>query len=89
MAHTQQTEIVRCLVAQAFSSRGAPSCGHLRESILIRGGVYCGRRFDAEGERYAVWFADEDEIALYNADGSVAGLIEIPVAEVVHFRAAA
>ena len=89
MAHAQQTEFVRCLVAQACPSMGAPSCEDLRESILIRDGIYCGRRFDAEGGGYAIWIADDDEITFYGNDGRVARVIELPSPESVQTRAAA
>jgi len=36
----------------------------LAETILIRNGVYCGRRFTHE-DLVAVWFAEEAEIKVY------------------------
>lgn len=41
-----------------------------RESILIREGFYCGRRFDAEGWS-AVWFLEEDQLKISDASGAV------------------
>lgn len=40
------------------------------ESILIRGGFYCGRRFDA-GTHHAVWFVEEDELKIYELSGQL------------------
>ncbi len=38
------------------------------ESILVRDGFYCGRRFNLSDHR-AVWFLEEDELKIYSADG--------------------
>jgi hypothetical protein len=36
-----------------------------RETILIRDGYYCGRRFHTDQHR-AVWFIEEDELKIYD-----------------------
>ncbi len=36
------------------------------ESIVIRDGFYCGRRFSATSH-HAVWFVEEDELKIYGA----------------------
>ena len=41
-----------------------------RESILIREGFYCGRRFEAEGWS-AVWFLEEDQLKISDISGAV------------------
>ena len=78
MHHAQLTETVRRRVAEAFAQIGAPDDGELRESILIRDGAYCGRRFDGP-QGHAIWFVEEDQLKFYRLDGSVARVIE-PVA---------
>ncbi len=41
------------------------------ESIVIRGGYYCGRRFSAPSH-HAVWFVEEDELKVYTSDKRLA-----------------
>lgn len=40
------------------------------ESILIRDGFYCGRRFQA-AQHHAIWFMEEDQLKIHDTDGSV------------------
>ncbi len=42
----------------------------LQETILVRDGFYCGRRFQSE-QVQAIWFIEEDQIKYYSADGGV------------------
>jgi hypothetical protein len=44
----------------------------VRETILIRQGHYCGRRLSASGFS-AIWFIDESQIKLIDADGQSLG----------------
>ena len=53
------TERVRQMVAEAFASLGVLKPEQFRESILMRAGHYCGRRFEAQGA-HAVWFVEEN-----------------------------
>ena len=46
-----------------------------RESILIRDGFFCGRRFQL-GKFRAVWFIEEDQVKIYGADGSLVEVLE-------------
>ena len=45
-----------------------------QESILIRDGFYCGRRFDL-GTHRAVWFLEEDEVKIYGSGGELLGVL--------------
>lgn len=47
----------------------------LSESILIRDGFYCGRRFNL-GSHRAVWFFEEDALKIYAAGGELACVLE-------------
>ncbi len=40
------------------------------ESILIRNGLYCGRKFQWQGYE-VVWFLDEDEIKFFGPCGNI------------------
>jgi hypothetical protein len=69
-ANTNNTESVRHTIATALSNLGCDTSDGLHETILIRRGVYCGRRFESAGG-CAVWFIEENQIKLYAADGSL------------------
>jgi hypothetical protein len=62
MMHAEITQVVRDLATGTLGAE--PS-----ESILIRDGAYCGRRFEVEGS-YAVWLIKEDQLTVFGADGS-------------------
>lgn len=65
------TEAVRALVRETFSELGLDTSSHWRETVLIREGAYCGRRFDVAGG-HAIWFAEEQQIKFFLADGRLA-----------------
>ena len=54
--------------------------GEVHESILVRDGFYCGRRLEFEQAR-AVWFFDENQVKVFQADGSVADVLDITRSE--------
>ena len=68
------TASVRDRVQQLFAELhfGAGEC---RETILIRGGSYCGRRFEAEAG-HAIWFVEEDQLKLVDAGGRVVRVLD-------------
>ena len=68
MSHGEAIERVRHLIAAAFASLGVANPHQFRESILLSGGHYCGRRFDIEGA-HAVWFVEENQIKVTAGDG--------------------
>jgi hypothetical protein len=75
MHHAELTESVRQLIADAFLQWGLTGGDAPRESLLIRDGAYCGRRFDAQGG-HALWFFEEDQVKLFGADGGVLRVIQ-------------
>ena len=66
MPHAQRISEVRRQVSETFAHMQVPQPDQVRESILLRGGSYCGRRFEADGA-YAIWFLEEDEVKFYRA----------------------
>ncbi len=58
--------------ARGENSEGGPQDRQhiVSESILIRDGFYCGRRFDL-GNHRAVWFLEEDELKVYDDAGKL------------------
>ena len=75
MHHVQLTDTVRQLVTETFAELGVPQPDQMQESILIRDGSYCGRRFQAI-DASAVWFVEEDQVKFYQADGTVACVLK-------------
>lgn len=61
---------IRQLVQQQFEEMSPDRMGIRGEAVLIRGGEYCGHRY--QGERVsAVWFREEDQLKFYDGSGSV------------------
>lgn len=74
MPHAELTQHVRQLVAEAFARANMPQPTEFSESILIKSGNYCGRRFAGEGG-HAIWFVEENQLKLYNAEGKLTQVI--------------
>ena len=87
MRHLQLTDTVRRLVAEAFTDLGMLLGDELRETILIRDGGYCGRRFETD-QATAIWFVEEGQLKVYRADGTLAQVIQ-PIEAAMSIRAAA
>jgi uncharacterized phosphosugar-binding protein len=88
MHHAQLTESVRRRVAETFARLGGQPAAELRETILIRDGAYCGRRFESP-QGSAIWFVEEDQLKFYHSDGSVARILELAAESAVPVRMAA
>jgi hypothetical protein len=88
MHHAQLTESVRRQVAATFSQTGLELGEELRESILIRDGAYCGRRFETS-QGHAIWFVEEDQLKFYRPDGSVVRVLEPAAVQPIVTRVAA
>ncbi len=72
-----QTTLVRENVRRIFSvlcaSTGVDASedsDSITESILIRDGFFCGRRF-SNANLQAVWFVEENELKVYSSDGAL------------------
>jgi hypothetical protein len=70
------TEAVRQTIHAALAARGC-DLETLQETILIRGGMYCGRRFQGS-HGSAVWFVEENQIKYFGADGALLEAIAAP-----------
>lgn len=57
-------ERVRSAIAAHLSRLANQPVASLHETILIRNGLYCGRKFQAAGYE-VVWFVEEDEIKFF------------------------
>jgi hypothetical protein len=76
MPHAQLTEAVRRLVTETFARLGVDGAEAIRESILIRQGLYCGRRFETAGG-YAIWFAEENQVKVFQDGGHVVDVLQL------------
>lgn len=88
MFHLQVLEAVRHQVSQAFEQYHLADGSEPRESILLKGGIYWGRRFEV-GPGYAIWNATSDELKVFAVNGKALGLIPTASAPPVSLRAAA
>lgn len=70
MTNSQRLSAVRQKLQDWFMDQRTDDRWEVRESILIRQGFYCGRRFDFAGFR-AVWFVEEDQVKIYRRDGAL------------------
>ena len=75
MHHAQLTESVRRLIGEVFAQLRLGDGSAPREMLLIRDGVYCGRRFEVQGG-HAIWSFEEDQLKLFRSDGSVLRVME-------------
>ena len=80
MPHAQLTQYVRGLVAHALLSQSGPEDTALEESIVIRHGVYCGRRFRAAGG-YAIWFIEENQVKVFEDGGKLVEVLQLTLEE--------
>jgi len=75
MSHADLTESVRRFIADVFQQLRLSGDDAPRQSLLIRDGNYCGRRFEAD-RGHALWFFEEDQVKVFGADGRVVRVIE-------------
>jgi hypothetical protein len=83
MGNVQRLDRIRSLIRQTFSELGGLEDQTPRETMLIRNGFFCGRRFDLDGLQ-AVWFSEEDEIKFFGRSGSLALVIGLDPESIEH-----
>jgi hypothetical protein len=55
---------------QMLADQGVVSADGIRETLLIRDGFYCGRKFSMEGYSL-VWFVEEDQIKVFDKENAL------------------
>lgn len=70
MSTVTPVEKIRLAIADQLTSLGAQDSTNTREAILIRNGLFCGRKFQCEGYE-VVWFIEEDEIKYFSPCGNL------------------
>ena len=88
MSTLPTAETIRELINVTFQRLGAKGQQSLEETILIRDGHFCGRRYSRK-DLCAVWFVEENEIKFYDFNGGVVEVITAGVEEVRARRRAA
>ena len=80
MSTLQTSESIRDLINVTFERLGANSQQSMEETILIRDGHFCGRRYSRK-ELCAIWFVEENEIKFYDFNGGVVEVISAGIQE--------
>jgi hypothetical protein len=70
MSSTTPVEKIRAVIANQLSNCGVRDVQTLREAILIRDGLFCGRKFQCEGFE-VIWFIEEDQIKYFAPSGDL------------------
>lgn len=68
MRHAELLDLVRQHVRSTFQTEGVENVDDCCETILVRDGFYCGRRFVCDSLR-AIWFLEEQVIKFYGSEG--------------------
>ncbi|MBW3598815.1 MAG: hypothetical protein KY475_16255 [Planctomycetes bacterium] len=76
MQYAHLTEEVRHHTRRRLEVLGADADAEMVETILIRDGYFCGRRFECDGFT-AVWFVEENELKIHDRDGRVHAAVAI------------
>ncbi len=70
MTNSQRLYAVRRLLAHWAGDQTDVDTSSLCESVLIRSGFYCGRRFQF-GPYHAIWFMEEDQVKIHDPSGQI------------------
>ncbi len=70
MSHAVALAAVRGHVTEAFRQHRLADGSEPRESILLKSGIYCGRRFEV-GTGYAMWSYESDELKVFSINGKL------------------
>ena len=70
MSTSSLADEIRRQVRHALTEQGANAAATLCESILVRGGFLCGRRFELDGFS-AIWFVEERQLKYFDRAGTV------------------
>ncbi len=76
MELTDLLERVRELIQKKMQIHGATLDPPPTESILIRDGFFCGRRFTS-AQIHAVWFHEENQVKFHRQDGTMIEAVDL------------
>ena len=63
-------ERMRAAIGAELKAHGVNDTSEMRETILIRNGLYCGRKFECQGH-HVVWFTEENQIKFFSPSGNL------------------
>ena len=94
MSFSSPIERMRAAIACQLEQFGVQDTAEMHETLLIRNGLFCGRKFQCSGHM-VVWFIEEDEVKFFSpcgdmlkATSAVECLARYAGQEQVHRRAA-
>ena len=70
MSSSSPIERMRSAIAHQLRQFGAQPKADLHETLLIRNGLFCGRKYLCDGH-LVVWFIEEDEIKFFSPCGDL------------------
>ena len=70
---------IREAIRENLSQQGC-DVSDMHEAILIRQGMYCGRRVECDAGS-AVWFIEESQIKYFGPDGALVKTVRLPSEE--------
>jgi len=70
MSHSEIVAAIRLQAVEAFLQFRLSDGPEPSDAILLKGGIYCGRRFEVE-RGYAVWNAESDELNIFRHGGKL------------------
>lgn len=76
MTNSQRLHLVRQTVTDWFASHSYPVPESIGESILVRDGFYCGRKF-VVGDCRAVWFVEDEQVKLFDDENHLLASLDI------------
>ena len=80
MRHADQLECLRATVHAHLRALENVPTDEMQETILIRDGFYCGRRFRLNNF-HAVWFIEENQLKFYGPDGGIVRVLADPTGD--------
>ncbi len=70
MTKATPVDKIRLAIADQLTQFGVQPTDSMHETILIRNGLFCGRKFQLQGHE-VVWFIEEDEIKFFSPVGEL------------------
>jgi hypothetical protein len=70
MSHAETVAAVCLKAVEVFRQFRLCDGSEPANAILLKGGIYCGRRFDVE-RGYAIWDAESDELRIFRHGGKL------------------
>lgn len=63
-------ERIRAAIRAQLTALGVSDLSTFNETILIRNGLYCGRKYRCQSH-HAVWFLEENEVKFFGPGGEM------------------